>query len=204
MSLGYCVCKTRALFLFLEEAMKNTKVTLVPLTADDREQFILDNQWAFKYGAMMEFGERDDHIDSDGEIISRKTIERCIDAPDSETYRIVTDGKRVGGVILKINNETHHNELEILFVSPKEHSKGIGYGAWLAIEALHPETKVWETCTPYFEKRNIHFYLNKCGFKIDQFWCEYFEPDHPMPDDDERDPNEGPDEMFHFVKVMKS
>ena len=29
--------------------MKNTKVTLVPLTADDREQFILDNQWAFKY-----------------------------------------------------------------------------------------------------------------------------------------------------------
>ncbi len=32
--------------------MKNTKVTLVPLTTDDREQFILDNQWAFKYGAI--------------------------------------------------------------------------------------------------------------------------------------------------------
>lgn len=61
--------------------MKNTKVTLAPLTADDREQFILDNQWAFKYGAMMEFGERDDHIDGDGEIISRKTIEKFIDAP---------------------------------------------------------------------------------------------------------------------------
>ena len=29
--------------------MKNTKVTLVPLTADDREQFILDNQWAFNH-----------------------------------------------------------------------------------------------------------------------------------------------------------
>ena len=64
--------------------MKNTKVTLVPLKADDREQFILDNQWAFKYGAIMEFGERDDHLDRDGEIISRKTIEHCIDAPDSE------------------------------------------------------------------------------------------------------------------------
>ena len=35
--------------------MKNTKVTLIPLTVDDREQFILDNQWAFKYGAMQEF-----------------------------------------------------------------------------------------------------------------------------------------------------
>ena len=38
--------------------MKNTKVALVPLTEDDREQFILDNQWSFKHGALMEFGER--------------------------------------------------------------------------------------------------------------------------------------------------
>ena len=54
--------------------MKNTTVTLVPLTAEDREQFILDNQWSFKYGALQEFGERDDHIDGDGEIISRRNI----------------------------------------------------------------------------------------------------------------------------------
>ena len=183
--------------------MKNTKVILVPLTADDREQFILDNQQAFKYGAIEEFGMRDDHLDFDGEIISRRTIERCIDAPNSETYRIVVDGKKVGGVILKINKETNHNELEILFVSPDEHTKGIGYGAWQAVETLHPETEVWETCTPYFEKRNIHFYVNKCGFKIDEFWCEYFVPNHEMPDGDEHDPGEGPDEMFHFVKKMK-
>ena len=37
--------------------MKNTRVTLVPLTEDDREQFILDNQRAFKYEATEEFGE---------------------------------------------------------------------------------------------------------------------------------------------------
>lgn len=183
--------------------MKNTKVTLVPLASDDREQFIRDNQWAFKYGALQEFGKRDDQINFEGEIISRQTIERCIDAPDRETYRIVVDGKKVGGVILKIDKETHHNELEILFTIPDEHSKGIGYGAWQAVEALHPETVVWETCTPYFEKRNIHFYVNKCGFQIDQFWCEYFAPEHDMPDMEEHDPDEGPDEMFRFVKVMK-
>jgi hypothetical protein len=182
--------------------MKNTKVTLIPLTADDREQFILDNQWAFKYGAIEEFGMRDDHLDADGEIISRKTIEHCIDAPNSEAYRIVVEGRRVGGVILKINKETNHNELEILFVLPEEHTKGGGYGAWQAVEALHPETEVWETCTPYFEKRNIHFYVNKCGFQIDEFWCEHFQPEHDMPDD-EHDPDEGPDEMFHFIKIMK-
>ena len=181
--------------------MKHTNVTLVPLSADDREQFILDNQWAFKYGALMEFGERDDHIDGDGEIISRKTIERCIDDPHNEAYRIVADGKRVGGVILKIDKQTHHNQLEILFTLPDEHSKGIGYGAWLAVEALHPETVVWETCTPYFEKRNIHFYVNKCGFKIDEFWCEHFKPERPSPNGEEHDTDEGPDEMFHFVKI---
>ena len=149
--------------------MKNTKVELVPLVENEREQFILDNQWAFKHGAMIEFGERDNHLDFDGEIISRKTIEACINAPSSETYRIVENGKMVGGVILKIDKETNINELEILFVSPEEHSRGIGYGAWQAVEALHPETKVWKTCTPYFDKRNIHFYVNKCGFHIDEF-----------------------------------
>ena len=183
--------------------MKKTQVSLVLLAADDREQFILDNQWAFKHGAMLEFGERDDHLNYEGEIISRKTIEQCIDDPKNETYRIVVDGQKVGGVILKIDKDTHHNELETLFTLPDEHSKGIGYGAWQAIEALHPETLVWETCTPYFEKRNIHFYVNKCGFQIDQFWCEYFAPEHDMPDMEEHDPDEGPDEMFRFVKVMK-
>ena len=183
--------------------MKNTKVTLMPLTADDREQFILDNQWAFKHGALYEFGERDDHIDGDGEIISRKTIEASIDGKNAEVYRIIADGAYAGGLILNIDKEALRGELEILFVLPEAHGKGIGYGAWLAVEALHPEIKEWRTCTPYFDKRNIHFYVNKCGFQIDEFWCEYFKPDHEMPDDEGRDPNEGPDEMFHFIKIMQ-
>ena len=77
--------------------MKKSDVTLLPLTADDREQFILDNQWAFKHSALLEFGERDNHID--------------------------------------------------------------------------------------------------------QFWCEYFRPEHDIPDELPQD--EGPDEMFRFVKIMK-
>ena len=183
--------------------MKNTKVTLVPLVDDDREQFIIDNQWAFKYGAMIEFGERDNHINDDGEIISRATIEKCIDNPKSETYRIMCDSNKVGGLIITIDKETNHNLLDILFVSPEAHSKGIGYEAWQAVEALHPKTVVWETCTPYFEKRNIHFYVNKCGFQIDQFWCEHFQHEHEMFKDEKHDQNEGPDEMFRFIKRMK-
>lgn len=182
--------------------MKNTKVTLVPLTADDREQFILDNQEAFKYGAVEEFGMRDDHFEDDGEIISRATIEQSIDDPNSEAYRIVFDGRKVGGVVLKIDKETHHNDLDLLFVSPHEHSKGIGYGAWLAVEALHPETNVWETCTPYFDKRNIHFYINKCGFHAVEFFSALHTDPHIGEDNGEPCHNEGPDEMFRFEKVM--
>ena len=67
------------------DTMKNTKVILVQLTADDREQFILDNQWAFKHGAMEKFGMRDDHMEEEGEIITRATIEQSIDTTDRET-----------------------------------------------------------------------------------------------------------------------
>lgn len=180
--------------------MKNEKVSLVPLIAEDQEQFILDNQWAFKYGALIEFGKIDTHIDNDGEIISRKTIQQCIDAPTNETYRIVADGKKVGGVILKIDPITNHNHLEILFICPQAHGQGIGYKAWQAVEALHPQTKIWETCTPYFEKRNIHFYVNKCKFQI----AEFYNAHHPAPWSREDAPDhEGPDEMFRFVKIMK-
>lgn len=37
-----------------------TKIQLIPLEKSDREQFIKDNQEAFNYGALEEFGLRDD------------------------------------------------------------------------------------------------------------------------------------------------
>ncbi len=183
--------------------MKKQKITLIPLTIEGREQFILDNQESFKFGAIEEFGLRDEHFNDDGEIISRETIERCIDDPSCDTYRIIFEERVVGGVIVKIDKVTNHNHLEILFTSPNEHSKGIGYGAWLEIERLYPETLIWETCTPYFEKRNIHFYINKCGFHVTEFWCEYNKDPNMKDQELGNDLEEGPDEMFKFIKVMK-
>ena len=135
-------------------------IILAPLTPDDREQFILDNQEAFNYGALEEFGRRDDHFEEEGEIISRETIQRSID--EGEAYRIMQDGQPVGGVVIKVDGD--RGDLDLLFVSPKAHSKGIGYAAWCAVEKLHPEVKVWETVTPYFEKRNIHFLRQSLRF----------------------------------------
>ena len=58
-------------------------IKLLALTSDDREQFILDNQEAFNYGALEEFGLRDDHFEEEGEIISRETIEQSIDSGEA-------------------------------------------------------------------------------------------------------------------------
>ncbi len=175
----------------------NDSVWLEPLQQDDREQFILDNQEAFRYGALEELGLRDEHFEEDGEIISRETIEKSIDG--GEAYRIIVWDRKAGGLVIKTEGE--RGDLELLFVSPQEHSKGIGYAAWCAVEKLHPEVKVWETVTPYFEKRNIHFYVNRCGFHI----VEFFNSHHPDPNDPEATTslNEQFSEgMFRFEKVM--
>lgn len=54
--------------------------------------------------------------------------------------------------------------------------------------------------TPYFEQRNIHFYVNRCGFHI----VEFFNKFHPDPNEPEADVKEFdeqfPDGMFRFEK----
>ncbi len=177
-----------------EAPVKGSHIILSALESADREQFILDNQAAFRYGATEEFGLRADHFEEDGEIISRETIARAIDG--GEAYRIELDGEKVGGLVLR--TEGDRGELELLFVSPKVHSKGIGYAAWCAVEQMHPEVAVWETVTPYFEKRNIHFYVNRCGFHI----VEYYNSHHPDPNETNDAVEEG-GEMFRFQKVLR-
>ena len=113
------------------------KVRLEPLKPKDRNQFISDNQTAFNFGALEEFGRRDDHFEEDGEIISRETIEKSIDAGGA--YRIMLEDETVGGVVIKVADT--NGELELLFVSPNAHSKGIGYAAWCEVERMHPEVK---------------------------------------------------------------
>ena len=168
-------------------------VKLVPLQEQEKETFIRNNQIAFKKAVVEQFGPFEE------EIIPREDILRSFGAEGAESYKIVLDGKMVGGTVLAIHPDTNRNELQLLFVNVDCHSKGIGFAAWQQIEKLHPETEVWETFTPYFDRRNIHFYINKCGFQAVEFFCEY----HSDPNMKNEESLEGPDEMFRFVKVMK-
>ncbi len=171
-------------------------IELIPTRDDEREIFIKNIQSAFKKAVVEEYG------DDGKEVIPREDVEKSFAETGAEILNIVSDGKIVGGAVLKINHETNRNELLLLFVNVDCHSKGIGSAAWQAIEKLHSETKIWETVTPYFEKRNLHFYINKCGFHA----VEFFNPKHKDPRFEEQPPEEdfpGGDYFFRFEKVMR-
>ena len=59
----------------------------------------------------------------------------------------------VGGAVVIINESTQHNHLDLLFVKNGVQSNGIGKKIWFELERIYPNTKVWETCTPYFDNR---------------------------------------------------
>ena len=176
---------------------KLLNIILSPLESTDREQFIKDAQESFKFGATEEFGMRDNHLDKDGEILSRNHIEESLNSKNADIYRIILDDKKVGGVILQIDKEKKTGELDLLFVNSNAHSKGIGTSTWFTIEKMNPDIELWITHTPYFEKRNIHFYMNVLGFHAIEFIHNRNRP--------KKDPNEfrGPEEFFKFEKRIK-
>ena len=166
---------------------------LLLMTESDIPNFKTDIQEAFQKGFEDVYGK------TDGTILPEKDIDRSLNEQGSVAYKAVVDGEFIGGAIVVINEETQHNHLDLLYVKYGTQTKGIGYKIWSEIEHLYPDTKVWETCTPYFEKRNIHFYVNKCGFHIVKFINEK-NPEPDMPEDFIGDGGEG---MFVFEKIMK-
>ena len=168
-------------------------VKLVPLQEQEKEIFIRNNQIAFKKAVVEQFGPFEE------EIIPREHIIRSFEADGAESYNIVLDGEVVGGTVLTNDPETNRNSLDLLFINVDCHSKGLGFAAWQEIEKLHPETEVWETHTPYFEQRNIHFYINKCGFHMVEFFCKA----HPESDMDYTEDVPGGDGFCRFEKRMK-
>ena len=169
-------------------------IRLELLTPEDEEQFIRDNQDAFNFGAEQYFDDEElqEQYEEEGQIISRETIVASIHGEGAVTYRIWDGDSKVGGIVLNLKDD--FGDLDIFFVIPSAESKGVGQAAWKEVERLHPEIRIWETVTPYFEKRNIHFYVNKLGFHIVKFYNEFKEDIH-MPEE--------LNGMFQFQKIIK-
>ncbi|NTJ09881.1 GNAT family N-acetyltransferase [Rhizobium lusitanum] len=167
-------------------------VTLAVASDSDLQHFKISLQEAFARSVIDEFGSLDSPIPSD------EDIEASFRAPGAVILRILAEGIWVGGAVLSINERTHDNSLDLFYISPEQHGRGIGHKAWKAIERRYPETQTWTTHTPYFEKRNIHFYVNKCGFRI----VEYYNSHNPDPDKPEDDMPFGDSGMFRFEKII--
>ena len=175
-------------------------INLEPLEPAGRESFIADLQEAFEHfvgDARASF--IDTSLLEDGTvnpaappILPREDIEESLSRSDAQALRIIENGTAVGGVILTVKGD--RGEIEILAINASAHGRGIGARAWTAIEEAYPDVREWELVTPYFEVRNIHFYVNKCGFHIVEFFNEH----HPAPSA----PGMDKDLSFRFVKYV--
>lgn len=178
----------------MKNNVNKSNVTLRVAQETELDKFKTDLQEAFRISAEKEFGHAlDEPIPSDLD------FEESLKYPGAIVYQVILDDNIVGGAIVAIDEVTQHNKLLLFFIATSCHSQGVGYKAWKAIEKKHQKTRVWETTTPYFEKRNIHFYVNKCGFKIVEYFNKYYpDPNHKSDYDFE----EENDEMFKFEKRM--
>lgn len=172
---------------------------LLPLEKGNTPEFKREMQKAFQCGYKAEYGPCREII------LPERDIDQSLHAPDASAYAAWVNGRIEGGAVLKIGPAARHNHLELLFVRAGTQSRGLGHAIWKRIEQLYPETETWETFTPYFEKRNLHFYVNCCGFHI----VEFFNPRHPLPEMDEDGRVGGMDReagqyFFRFLKTMRS
>ncbi|KTQ96997.1 gcn5-related n-acetyltransferase [Aureimonas ureilytica] len=168
-------------------------ITLDIAQESDLPRLRKDLQDAFAIAVVETFGSLDE-----GPIPSDEDVAASFAAPNAVVHRILEDGRWVGGAVVSIDAETRHNALDFFYVAVDELGRGIGRGAWKAIESACPDTEVWTTHTPYFEKRNIHFYVNVCGFHI----VEYHHAGHPDPNRPNEPDLPGGDGMFRFEKRM--
>jgi len=166
---------------------------LIKLENKDLKQFKADLQEAFQKGFEQKFGKTDEII------LPEQDIDHSLNSKGAVAYKAMLDGEMVGGAVVVINEKTQHNHLDLLYVKYGLQGRNIGKKIWFEIEKKHSNTKIWETCTPYFEKRNIHFYVNVCGFYI----VEFFNEKHPMPDSPEDFIGDGNEGMFAFRKEMQ-
>ncbi len=176
--------------------MTQDLITLAVAERSDIADFKKELQDAFAVAVVNEFGSL-----PEGPILSDEDLAGSMSAPGSVVLRILCNGQKVGGAVLTIDKTNHHNSLDLFFLRVGEQGRGLGRKAWFAIEQRYPETISWQTHTPYFEKRNIHFYVNKCGFKIVEFYNKYHcDPNRPGGSDLPG----GDGDAFQFEKIMRN
>lgn len=171
----------------------NTEISF--LIKENVYQFRKDMQAAFQYGFEQWDIQRNEINSNELEapILPDDDISKTLELKDAVACQIISDGKLVGGAIFSTDFVNRRGELLLLYVKVGCQNIGLGQKLWNWIEMQYPEILFWETITPYHDKRNIHFYINKCGFSAINFYNPKNQ-DTWIP---------GEDYAFHFEKRLR-
>lgn len=134
------------------------EIELIRVKKDEFEAFKKQSSLSFLKGLQATFPEQE-HPENFAPIPSEQDYNESLYSDNPHVYYFYLNGRNIGGAMFEIDKENKRSHVDTLYINDNAHSQGIG-------------TKVWELHTPYFEKRNIHFYINKCNFHITGFYKE--------------------------------
>ena len=161
------------------------------------------NQWSFKHSALLEFGERDNHIDADEKSYLAKPLKCVVDAENTEPAPVLTTKIRGG---FAINKEMQRNQSDIVCAAGRHTKKGIVMERGLLPGAVIHGNKIWKTLVSrrYLIKRNIHFYIRETARISDDEFGKYILKVTTKRSGGDEAPDENLMKCFYLIKAMNS
>jgi len=170
---------------------------LKELAHEHRMAFMTEMQVAFQQGFETKYGP------TEGTILPLDDIENSLNEPNAVALEVMDGETRLGGAIISLSDDGLHGELYFLYTRVGMQNRGVATFLWKRVEERYPNVKLWETHTPYFDVRNIHFYVNRCGFHIVEFFNERHPDLHESESYSAVDPMGG-EGMFRFEKRINA
>ncbi len=90
---------------------------------------------------------------------------------EADYYKILEDGRIVGGAIL-FDKGGGHIYLGRIYLAPECQNRGVGAQALRLIESAYPSANRWTLETPAWALRNQHFYEREGYVKTGEQWLE--------------------------------
>ena len=172
----------------------NMNIFLKKIEKHELELFKQEMVASFTQGVIDRFGDP-----AAAPVPPPEEVEQMWQDPACDVFIIHAENMPAGGAIVR-KYANYKYSLDLLFIFNDFRNKKIGSAAWQAIEKHYPDAALWETFTPYFERRNIHFYLNKCNFRIVEFFNEIHREEHDLTEEFKDVNTSG---FFRFEKVIK-
>ncbi|MCR5537591.1 MAG: GNAT family N-acetyltransferase [Succinivibrio sp.] len=163
---------------------------LLPLEQHELAFFKQQLQEAFQLGAAELEGSSSELV------LPEEDIEASLKKDGAAAFKAELQGRIIGGAIVVVEGDIA--ALDFLYVAPDAQGHGFGQQIFAELELLYPKVRLWQTMTPYFEKRNLHFYINCLNFQA----VEFFNPHHPDPTLKGRECSEEEQYFFRFEKKV--